>query len=219
MESSLPAGVTKGAHRVRVASAEFEAGATRLASLPEAGAPEVAFSGRSNVGKSSLMNALVERSGLVRTSSTPGCTRALNLFAITLDDGTAYRMVDLPGYGYAKLSKAEKATWGRMIESYLTERTSLRAVVLLVDIRRGFEEDDGQLAEFVESSRPGDVAAGVPRVDVILVATKLDKLPLHKRKPALAAFKRDTGLTPIGFSAVTGEGRDALWVRIRRAAG
>ncbi len=197
---------------VRVATAEFEAGATRLDTLPAPGVPEVAFAGRSNVGKSSLMNALVQRSGLVRTSSTPGCTRALNLFSVVLDDGTAYRMVDLPGYGYAKLSKAEKAKWGAMIEGYLQGRSTLRAVVLLVDIRRGFEEDDGQLAEFVTEERKG-----APPLECILVATKLDKLPLSKRKPALAAFKRDTGLSPIGFSAVTGEGRDALWARIRKA--
>jgi GTP-binding protein len=123
-------------------------------------------------------------------------------------------MVDLPGYGYAKLSKAEKSKWGAMIEGYLTGRPTLRAVVLLVDIRRGFLEDDGQLAEFVESTRDGE---GEVPVECILVATKLDKLSLNKRKPALAAFKRETGLTPIGFSAVTGEGRDALWARIRAA--
>ena len=199
---------------VRVALAEFEAGATRLDSLPAPTLPEIAFAGRSNVGKSSLMNALVQRNGLVRTSSTPGCTRALNLFSITLDDGTPYRLVDLPGYGYAKLSKAEKSRWGGMIEAYLRERSTLRAVVLLVDIRRGYEKDDAQLAEFVRTCRPE--AAG-RALTTILVATKLDKLALSKRKPALAAFRRDTGLQPIGFSAVNGEGRDALWERLRRA--
>jgi len=202
------------ARPVRIASAEFEAGATRLESLPTPSIPEIAFAGRSNVGKSSLMNALVQRNGLVRTSSTPGCTRALNLFAIGLDDGSSYRMVDLPGYGYAKLSKTEKARWGAMIENYLRGRATLRAVVLLVDIRRGFEEDDGQLAEFVTTCRTG---AGETPLECILVATQLDKLPLNKRKPALAAFRRDTGLQPIGFSAVTGEGRDALWAHIREA--
>jgi len=207
---------------VRVAAAEFEAGATRLDTLPVSSLPEIAFAGRSNVGKSSLMNALVQRSGLVRTSSTPGCTRALNLFSVTLADGTEYRMVDLPGYGYAKLSKAEKAKWGAMIENYLRERAMLRVVVLIVDIRRGFEEDDDQLKEFIASCRSGGGAEGgvegaVRPLTSILVATKLDKLPLSKRKPALAAFKRDTGLQPIGFSAVSGEGRDALWSRIRSA--
>jgi GTP-binding protein len=216
MESPAPAAPAPrpALRKVRIESAEFEAGATKLESLPSPGVPEIAFAGRSNVGKSSLMNALVQRSGLVRTSSTPGCTRALNLFSITIDDGTVYRMLDLPGYGYAKLSKTEKAKWGAMIEGYLTGRSTLRAVVLLVDIRRGFEEDDGQLAEFVETCR---TEAGTTPIESILVATKLDKLPLNKRKPALAAFRRDTGLKPIGFSAVTGEGRDELWARLLAA--
>jgi GTP-binding protein len=199
---------------VHVATAEFEAGATSLASLPAPTIAEIAFAGRSNVGKSSLMNALLERRGLVRTSSTPGCTRALNLFKIALDDGTPYRLVDLPGYGYAKLSKAEKSKWGAMIEGYLRGRASLRAVVLLVDVRRGLEADDIQLAEFIRTCRAGSDG---PPLTTILVATKLDKLPLSKRKPALAAFRRSTGQKPIGFSAVNGEGRDALWEGLRRA--
>ena len=212
---SAPTRQTKSEARpVRVATAEFEAGATQLASLPSPTVPEIAFAGRSNVGKSSLMNTLVSRSGLVRTSSTPGCTRALNLFGITLDDGSAYRLVDLPGYGYAKLSKTEKARWGTMIESYLVRRNTLRVVVLIVDIRRGFEEDDEQLADFVRDCRA--TGANAP-ITSILVATKLDKLALSKRKPALAAFKKKTGLTPIGFSSVNGEGRDALWARLRSA--
>ncbi len=208
------------AHRappVKVVSAEFEAGATRLDGLPllTAGVAEVAFAGRSNVGKSSLMNTLVQRTGLVRTSSTPGCTRALNLFSVGLEDGSAYRFVDLPGYGYAKLSRAEKAKWGAMIEGYLRGRASLVAVVLLVDIRRGIEPDDRQLAEYVRTCRVG---APTPALACVVVATKLDKLPLSKRKPALARFQKETGVTPIGFSAVTGDGRDALWGWIRRAA-
>jgi GTP-binding protein len=210
MEATVP--VRSASRPVHVASADFEAGATSLASLPAPTIVEIAFAGRSNVGKSSLMNALVQRKGLVRTSSTPGCTRALNLFTIALDDGTPYRLVDLPGYGYAKLSKTEKSRWGAMIEGYLKGRATLRAVVLLVDIRRGFEKDDAQLAEFVRTCRSGDAS-----LTSILVATKLDKLALSKRKPALAAFRRDTGLSPIGFSAVNGEGRDTLWDRLRLA--
>jgi GTP-binding protein len=198
----------------KVSVASFEASATRLDGLLAPSVPEIAFAGRSNVGKSSLMNTLAQRNGLVRTSSTPGCTRALNLFSVSLDDGTTYRMVDLPGYGYAKLSKAEKAKWGAMIEGYLRGRATLRAVVLLVDVRRGFEDDDAQLSEFVRTCRQG---AGVAPLECILVATKLDKLPLSKRKPALAKFRKDTGLQPIGFSSVNGEGRDALWARLRRA--
>jgi GTP-binding protein len=200
---------------VKVTVAEFEAAATSLAGLPGPTLPEIAFAGRSNVGKSSLMNALLQRKGLVRTSSTPGCTRQINLFSISTFDGESYRLVDLPGYGYAKLSKAEKAKWGAMIEGYLRGRPTLQAVVLLVDIRRGFEEDDGQLAEFVATCREG---SGAPPLALIVAATKLDKIPLSKRKPALVALTRSVGkkaLRPVGFSAVTGEGREALWARLR----
>jgi len=201
-----------GPRKVRVAVAEFEAGATSLASLPAAESPEIAFAGRSNVGKSSLMNVILQRKGLVRTSRTPGCTRALNLFGVTLDDGSTYRMVDLPGYGYAKLSKAEIKRWGGMIEGYLRGRPTLRAVVLIVDVRRGLEKDDAELAEFIATCRGGGAALAT-----IVVATKLDKLALSKRKPALAAFRKGTGVAPIGFSAVTAEGAEAVWERIRKA--
>jgi GTP-binding protein len=201
---------------VRVVTAAFEAGASSLSGLPAPNVPEVAFAGRSNVGKSSLMNALLERSGLVRTSSTPGCTRALNLFSVAFDDGAGCRMIDLPGYGYAKLSRTERATWGAMIEGYIQSRTTLCAVVLVVDVRRGFEEDDGQLAEFVKTCRSGQ---GLPPLTCVVVATKLDKLPLSKRKPAMAAFRKATGLQAVGFSAVTGEGRALLWGRLRQAMG
>ena len=98
---------------VRVVLAEFEAAATKATALPPGTCEEVAFVGRSNVGKSSLMNALLERNKLVRTSSTPGCTRQINIFAVKLRDGRELRLADLPGYGYAKLSKAERASWGK----------------------------------------------------------------------------------------------------------
>ncbi len=199
---------------MRIASATFEAGATTLAALPPEGAVEIAFGGRSNVGKSSLMNALVQRTGLVRTSRTPGCTRALNLFDVGLGDGTHYRLVDLPGYGYAKLSKAEKAKWGKLIESYLESRRALRVLVVLVDIRRGIEPDDTQLVDYVATCRK----EGDPPLECVIVATKLDKLPLSRRKPALAALKKASGVSAIGFSAVTGEGRELLWTKLRAAA-
>jgi GTP-binding protein len=196
----------------RVHSAEFEASATTLVGLPAPDVDEVAFAGRSNVGKSSLMNALVERKGLVRTSSTPGCTRALNLFRVAAEGAPPLRMLDLPGYGYAKLAKAEKAKWGAMIEGYLSGRPTLRVVVVLVDVRRGYEEDDAQLVDYLGTCR----GEGRP-LRVILVATKVDKVPLSKRKPMLESLKRESGVTPTGFSAETGEGREELWGRIARA--
>jgi GTP-binding protein len=198
---------------VRVVSAEFEAGGATASALPEPTVDEVAFVGRSNVGKSSLMNALVERKKLVRTSSTPGCTRQINLFAVQLADGRALRLVDLPGYGYAKLSKTERESWGEKLEAYIRTRGTLGCVVLLVDVRRGFQEDDAQMAEFLGADRP---AGPPPRV--VVVATKLDKLASSKRLRALVDVARQAGVPAVGFSAVTGVGRDELWGRILSAS-
>jgi GTP-binding protein len=200
-------------------SASFTQGAPDVARLLAPVLPEIAFAGRSNVGKSSLMNALVQRKALVRTSSTPGCTRQINVFTVTLKGGRSLCLVDLPGYGYARVSKSERRSWGPMLEGYLRERAALRAVVVIVDVRRGIEEDDAQLIDFLGAARaPGE---GIP--SVIVVATKMDKLPRAKRKPALAALRaRSPGVASIvAFSAVSGpereEGREELWRRILRA--
>jgi GTP-binding protein len=200
---------------MNVLDAEFVAGATVLGQLPAPTFAEVAFAGRSNVGKSSLINNLVQRKKLVRTSSAPGCTRAINIFRVRLrtQEGQADEahldLVDLPGYGYAQRSKAERKSWGPLIEGFLSERPGLRGAVVIVDIRRGVQEDDLQLLEFLES------------VDVtpILVATKIDKLAASKRKPAVAALKRDIARPVIPYSAVLGDGRDALWQRILSVSG
>lgn len=200
---------------MNVLDAEFVAGATVLGQLPAPTFAEVAFAGRSNVGKSSLINNLVQRKKLVRTSSAPGCTRAINIFRVRLRtqderaDEANLDLVDLPGYGYAQRSKAERKSWGPLIEGFLRERPGLRGAVVIVDIRRGVQDDDLQLLEFLES------------VDVtpILVATKLDKLASSKRKPAVAAFKRDIKRPVIPYSAVLGDGRDALWKRILSVSG
>jgi GTP-binding protein len=194
---------------VRVVVAEFEAASTNAKGLPPPTCEEVAFVGRSNVGKSSLMNTLVERNKLVRTSSTPGCTRQINLFGIKLADGRELRLVDLPGYGYAKLSKAERASWGERLEGYVQTRASLGCVVLLVDARRGFEPDDAQMAEFIRADRP----AGPPP-SLIVVATKIDKLPKARWSPTLKAIAHEARVLALGFSASTGEGRASLWTRI-----
>ncbi len=190
-----------------VLDAEFVAGATALGQLPAPTFAEVAFAGRSNVGKSSLINNLVRRKKLVRTSGAPGCTRAINIFRVrirTNDDEAHLDLVDLPGYGYAQRSKAERRSWGPLIEGFLRERAGLRGAVVIVDIRRGAQDDDLQLFEFLDSIG----------VTPILVATKIDKLPASKRKPAVAALRRELDRPLIAYSSVTGDGREALWKRI-----
>ncbi len=194
-----------------VLDAEFIAGATALGQLPAPTFAEVAFAGRSNVGKSSLINNLVRRKKLVRTSSAPGCTRAINIFRVRLrsDAGEAHLdLVDLPGYGYAQRSKAERKSWGPLIEGFLRERPGLRGAVVIIDIRRGLQDDDAQLLEFLDSIG----------VTPILVATKLDKLPTSKRKPAIAKLRTQLGRPVTPYSSVTGDGREALWKRVLQAS-
>jgi len=196
----------------RVLDAQFTAGAARIEQLPPPQHLEVAFAGRSNVGKSSLMNALVERRRLVRTSSTPGCTRQISLFDVTTRLGSRFTLVDLPGYGYAKRSKAEKAEWAELIEGYLLRRPALSLVVALVDARRGREEDDQQLVELLAQVPP---RARAP-VGVLWVATKLDKIPGSGRKLALERLKEQSGHPWVGFSTELPETHELLWRRILR---
>ena len=198
-----------------VRSAEFKAAATSPASLPAPVLAEIAFAGRSNVGKSSLMNRLLGRRGLVRTSSTPGCTRQLAFFEAHFEGDAALTLVDLPGYGYAKRSKSERETWADLVEHYLEQRPTLRAVVLVVDVRRGLEPDDRDLLEMLEAPRK---KKDRPLVTTIVVATKLDKLSAAAQKPALERVRSAAGRPVIGFSAVAGSGRAELWRAIFRAA-
>lgn len=191
-----------------IVTAEFLAGAQRAAQLPEGLGVEIAFAGRSNVGKSSLMNALMGRRGLVRTSGTPGCTRQISFFRTCARDGREQVLVDLPGYGYARRSKSERDEWADLIESYLIEREALRVVVVLFDARRGLEEEEAGLCEFI-GTRPSARPASV-----VLVATKIDKLPKSKRQSMLAKL----GRRALVVSATEGEGIAALWSEIRRRA-
>ena len=207
----------RASHETRVLDATFVAGATDGEGLPPPTLVEVAFAGRSNVGKSSLLNAMMQRRGLARTSNTPGCTRQLNVFEVRCADGLTLRFVDLPGYGWARRSKQERKEWQAMIEGYLRRRAGLRAVVLLADVRRGLEEEERQLVEFL--AEPRQVSASGP-LPVVLVATKLDKVGAAARKPAMLKLRRESGsigARAIGFSAVTGDGREELWARIRAA--
>lgn len=190
-----------------IRSASFVLSARDVRELPPPTFAEVVFAGKSNVGKSSLLNALCGRSGLARVSATPGCTRGINLFRVEVGEAVLH-FADLPGYGYAQRSKQERKGWGPMIEGYLRQRVGIALAVVIVDVRRGIAEEDEMLLEFLDS-------LGHP---VLVVATKLDKLPKAQRKPALVALSRDSGREITGFSAETGEGRDALRERLLRTA-
>ncbi len=186
--------------------AEFVIEARTHSTLPaDDGVPEVAFAGRSNVGKSSFLNALAQRKGLARTSSTPGRTRGLILFELEFADGKKLRVMDLPGYGFAVGDRDERLSWGKMIERYLRDRSSLRAVAIWVDARRGPEEYETQLLEFLRTMD----------VPWILLATKLDKLSKHERATTLAAMKSKFDCPVVGVSATEGIGRDEAtrWLR------
>jgi GTP-binding protein len=168
----------------------------------------VAFVGRSNVGKSSLIATLTDRTKLVRVSRRPGRTQALNFFRVRTDAG-ALVFVDMPGYGYAEAPAAERAKWGPLITGYLADRTVLCLIVWLLDPRRSLNDDDAAVMEVLE-------AAGRP---VTIVATKIDKLVKSKRKPALAALAKQTGFGALPFSALSGEGAPEVWHVIGSACG
>jgi GTP-binding protein len=202
---------------IQIVSAEFHTTATRPSEWPRGAIPELAFVGRSNVGKSSMLNALTRRKGLARVSATPGRTRALQFFDVSYRPTPAarprpLRLCDLPGYGYAKVSKAERDRWAAMIEDYLRARDVLRAVVLIVDARHEPAESDEDAAAFLR-------AAGRR---VVVAATKIDKLPKTRRAAALQDVERALGLArgeAVPFSAVEGTGSDALWARLAAIAG
>jgi len=201
---------------IQVVKAEFLRTATRPAEWPRGPAPEFAFVGRSNVGKSSMLNALTRHKRLARVSATPGRTRALQFFEVSYRPSPAarpraVRFCDLPGYGYAKVSRAEREQWAAMIEDYLRGRESLRAVVLIVDVRHPPQESDHDALGFLRDTGR----------DVIVAATKTDKLSRAQRGNALRIVERELGLASgdaVPFSAVEGTGTDALWARLAAIA-
>jgi GTP-binding protein len=185
---------------MKILSADFVTSATRPAQYPPIKYPEMAFAGRSNVGKSSLINTLVNRKRLVKTSSTPGRTQLINFF----DINQKMTFVDLPGYGYAKVPAAVQKKWGPMIENYLSSRRALKGVVVIMDIRRIPRQEEHELIDWLKYFS----IAG------ILVLTKTDKLSKQKRLKQHIAIAEALAVDPnklILFSAKSRQGRDAVW--------
>jgi GTP-binding protein len=188
---------------MKVTSAEFVTSAVKRSDYPEELLPEVAFAGRSNVGKSSLINTLVNRKHLVRTSSSPGRTQTLNFFRIN----NQVNFVDLPGYGFAKVPLKVRAQWKKMVETYLKYRTTLQLVIIVLDIRRTPSSDDASLMRWLENF-------GIP---FLIVLTKTDKLSQNKSRTQqkiiqdFLLLKREE---VICFSAVTRKGRQEILKRI-----
>ena len=183
-----------------IKEAEFIKSATKPTEYTEPLYPELAFAGRSNVGKSSLINSLLNRKQLVKTSSKPGCTQLINFFILNNE----VSIVDLPGYGYAKVSKKIRAQWGPMVERYLSVRETLMAMVLLVDIRRYPGKEEFGLVDWFEAHR----------VPYIIVLTKADKLSKTKQQVRIKAIAESFGMEKdalIPFSSKTRLGRDRVW--------
>lgn len=185
---------------MQIKQSDFVTSAVKPDQYPAEMLPEVAFVGRSNVGKSSLLNKVVGRKSLARISRTPGRTQTINFFLVN----ETIHMVDLPGYGFAKVPKQVKLQWGKMMETYLGKREQLRGVVLLVDIRHEPSVDDCNMLEWLLDEQ----------IPVIVVATKADKISRGRRQHQIAVIKKKLNLPDenqiIPFSAQTGEGKDLL---------
>ncbi len=186
---------------MKIKSAEIVISAVSKAQYPENSLPEIALTGRSNVGKSSFINKMLNRKNLARTSSKPGKTQTLNFYLIN----EAFYFVDVPGYGYAKVSKTERAKWGNMIETYLTGRHELKSVILIVDLRHPPTNDDVLMYQFLKHYS----------IPVIVIATKADKIPRGKWekhakivKEKLVIEKEDPVII---FSSETGVGKEEAW--------
>ena len=189
---------------MKVVTAEFLISAVSPAQYPRQPLPELAFAGRSNVGKSSLINTLVHRKKLVKTSNTPGKTQAINFFLIN----QRFLLVDLPGYGYAKVPRKIRASWQPMVETYLQQRHTLQAVVHIVDLRHPPTEQDRQLHDWLQ----------LQSIATVTVATKADKVKSSQRQAHLAAIRRSLDISReeplLLFSAHNREGRFQLWQRL-----
>jgi GTP-binding protein len=190
---------------MKVVSSDIVISAVKPEQYPETTLPEFALAGRSNVGKSSFINKMLNRRGLARISSKPGKTQTLNFYLIN----EILHFVDVPGYGYAKVSKSEREAWGRMIETYFTTRDQLRAVVLIVDLRHPPTEDDRMMYEFLKHYE----------IPCVIVATKADKIPKGKWQKHLKVTKETLDIDPndhvVLFSSETGLGKDQAWAILK----
>lgn len=186
---------------MKVTKAEIVISAVSQKQYPGEMLPEIALAGRSNVGKSSFINKLINRKNLARTSSKPGKTQTLNFYRIN----DVFYFVDVPGYGYAKVSKSEKEKWGPMMEEYFQTRETLKAVLLITDLRHEPTKDDLGMYEFLKYHG----------LQVIIIGTKLDKVPKSKRAQHIKRTKQTFQVQPddivIPFSSETGEGKEESW--------
>lgn len=188
---------------MKIVSAQFIKSAHTAAQLAGSAKPEIAFSGRSNVGKSSLINCLLNRRGLAKTSSTPGRTQAVNFIEVN----NSFQFVDLPGYGYAKVPEAIRGKWRGLIEAYLANSRFLRLVILIVDCRRDPSEDELLFVDWLRQQQ----------VPALAVLTKIDKVSSNGRQKSQSAWKKFLTIdTILPFSALTGEGKDKIWKEINR---
>ncbi|MGX6961811.1 ribosome biogenesis GTP-binding protein YihA/YsxC [Vagococcus xieshaowenii] len=191
---------------MQVNQAEILISAVAPKQYPDTGLPEIALAGRSNVGKSSFINTLINRKNLARTSSKPGKTQTLNFYLIE----NKFHFVDVPGYGYAKVSKTEKAKWGPMIETYFTQREELRAGIVVVDSRHAPSKEDIQMYEFLKYYD----------IPTIVVATKIDKIPRGKWNKHESLVKKGLGFQPeddfVMFSSETKQGKEQAWEIIEK---
>jgi GTP-binding protein len=178
-------------------SADFYKSCNDVRSIPSDGRTQIAFAGRSNVGKSTLLNKLANKKKLAKTSKTPGRTRLINFFLIN----NAFYFVDLPGYGFAKASREERNKWGKLVEEYLNHSKSLKGLIMLLDCRRTPNEDDIMLIDWIKSRK----------VNFTLVLTKTDKLSNNKIKIHSDKISNMLGVEPIIFSALSGIGKKELW--------
>ncbi|MBF0280145.1 MAG: YihA family ribosome biogenesis GTP-binding protein [SAR324 cluster bacterium] len=184
---------------MKINSAEFVISAADAQQFPKTDHPEIAFAGKSNVGKSTLINSMLNRRNLVKTSATPGKTRLVNFFLIN----KSFSLVDLPGYGFAKVSRAMQKEWGQLIELYLSQRPSLRGVILIVDSRHGPSAGDLQMQEWLDHYN----------LPVLVIANKIDKLKRSQVLRQLKDIQTKMGLStvPIAHSSLKKLGREEIW--------